>query len=160
VPGAAIAIVRNDTVIYAKGYGVREVGKPDPVTARSIFAIGSATKAFTATLAAMLVDEGRLRWDDPVVALLPSFQLGDPWVTRQLTLRDLLAHRTGLTRHEYAWYRTSFDREELVRRRILGPLGMTSTVTSVRELGTAAPVRCKSGHHPGARSVFPSPCRS
>jgi CubicO group peptidase (beta-lactamase class C family) len=94
-PGLALAVVRNDSVILAKGYGVRELGKPDPVTAHTLFAVGSTSKAFTVAALGMLVDEGKLTWDDPVTQHLTTFQLHDPYVTRELTVRDLLTHRSG-----------------------------------------------------------------
>jgi CubicO group peptidase (beta-lactamase class C family) len=122
VPGLAIAIVRNDSVIYAKGYGVRELGKSNPVTARTIFAIGSASKAFTAAAVAMLVDDGKLRWDDAATRYLPNLQLYDPYATRELSIRDLLSHRSGLARGDLVWYGTEFDRDEILRRvRFLQP---------------------------------------
>jgi CubicO group peptidase (beta-lactamase class C family) len=116
VPGLAIAIVRNDSVIYAKGYGVREVGRPDPVTERTIFAIGSSSKAFTAASIAMLVDEKKVALDASPGTYIPGFQMFDPQVTRDLTVRDLLSHRSGLARGELAWYGSPFDRDEIVRR--------------------------------------------
>jgi len=116
VPGIALAIVRHDSVIYLKGYGVRTVGRPDPVDDQTIFAIGSCTKAFTAAGIAMMVDEGKMRWDDPVTKYLPGFQVADPYVTREITLRDLLTHRTGIDRAEFLWYRSGLDRAEIVRR--------------------------------------------
>ena len=116
VPGVAIAVVRNDSVILAKGYGVRELGKPERVNERTIFAVGSTTKAFTSAALAMLVDEGKLKWDDPVVSFLPGFQLHDPAATRQLSVRDLLTHRSGLSRGDRVWYASGFDREEVLRR--------------------------------------------
>jgi CubicO group peptidase (beta-lactamase class C family) len=84
VPGFALAIVKDDRVVFAKGYGVRELGKPETVDADTLFAIASNTKAFTAAALATLVDEGKLNWDDPVTKYLPSFQLSDPFVTREL----------------------------------------------------------------------------
>lgn len=117
VPGVAIAVVRDDSIVFAKGYGVRELGKPEPVTPRTLFAIGSATKAFTATLVAMLVSEGKLRWDDPVTRYLPWFQLSDPYVTRELTLRDVLTHRSGLGRSgDLLWYATTMPRDTILWR--------------------------------------------
>ena len=92
VPGLAIAVVRGDSVVYARGFGVPEVGKPGLVDTSTVFAIASHTKAFTATSLAMLVGEHKLRWDDPVSKYFPWFQLYDPWATRELTLRDLLTH--------------------------------------------------------------------
>ncbi len=116
VPGVAVGIVRHDSVIYLQGYGVRTVGTRDPVDDRTIFAIGSCTKAFTAAGMAMLVDQGKVHWDDPVTKYLPGFQVADPYVTRELTLRDLLSHRTGIDRAEFLWYRSGLDRDEILRR--------------------------------------------
>jgi CubicO group peptidase (beta-lactamase class C family) len=96
VPGMAVAIVKDGKVLFAKGYGVREAGKPDKVDANTLFGIGSNTKAFTVAALAMLVDEGKLSWDDKVIDRLPNFRLYDPYVTRELTIRDLLTHRSGL----------------------------------------------------------------
>lgn len=95
IAGLAVGIVRNDSLIYAKGFGEKEIGKGDRVTPTTVFAIGSNTKSFTATAAAMLVDDGKLRWDDKVTRWLPGFQLYDPYITRELTMRDVLSHRSG-----------------------------------------------------------------
>jgi CubicO group peptidase (beta-lactamase class C family) len=116
VPGLAIAVVKNDSVILVKGYGVRELGKPDAVDAGTRFAIGSTTKAMTAAAIGMLVDEGKLRWDDPVTKLLPDFRLSDPWVTRELTVRDLLTHRAGLGNADLLWAGAEYPHAEVVRR--------------------------------------------
>ncbi|MGH7718384.1 MAG: serine hydrolase [Gemmatimonadaceae bacterium] len=122
VPGVAVAVVKNDSVVYANGFGVRELGKQERVTPRTLFAVGSTSKAFTAAALAMLVDEGKLRWDDPVSRHLPSFQLYDPYVTRELTVRDLLSHRSGLPGADRLWYGTGNERDEVVRRiRFLKP---------------------------------------
>ncbi|MBU3079504.1 serine hydrolase [Sphingomonas quercus] len=96
VPGASIAIVENGKTTLAKGYGVRRLGSPEPVGADTIMTIGSTTKAFTAADLALLVDQGKIRWDDKVVDHMPWFQMYDPWVTREMTIRDLLVHRSGL----------------------------------------------------------------
>ncbi len=96
VPGIAVAIVKDGNVVLAKGYGVRRQGESAPVTAQSLFRIASNTKAFTTAALAMLVDEGKIRWDDPVTQHMPGFQLYDPYVTREMTIRDLLTHRSGL----------------------------------------------------------------
>jgi CubicO group peptidase (beta-lactamase class C family) len=96
VPGMSVAIVKDGKVLFAKGYGVRAVGKPDKVDADTLFGIGSNTKAFTVAALYILVDEGKLHWDDKVTDLLPGFRLYDPYVTRELTVRDLLSHRSGL----------------------------------------------------------------
>lgn len=116
VPGVAIAIVKDDKIVLAKGYGVKKLGDPAPVDERTVFAIGSSSKAFTAASIAILVDEGKLKWDDPVTKYLPGFQTSDPYVTRELTIRDLLSHRAGLERGELLWYASEYDRDELLRR--------------------------------------------
>jgi len=122
VPGVAIGIVRNDSVIYTKGYGVRSIRSDAPVDARTLFAIGSNTKSFTAAAIAMLVTEGKMSYDDPVTRFLPWFQLYDPWVTREVTIRDVLAHRIGLGRQEALWYGTALSRDEVLRQvRFLAP---------------------------------------
>lgn len=119
-PGLAIAVVKDGKVAFSKGYGVRELGRPQPVDERTLFAIGSTTKAMTAALVGMLVDEQKVAWDDPVITHLPWFQLKDPAVTRELTVRDLLTHRGGLPNADYLWYgqanstRTILDRVRLI----------------------------------------------
>jgi CubicO group peptidase (beta-lactamase class C family) len=122
VPGLAIAIVKDDSVIFAKGYGTRTMGTQQPVDEHTIFAIGSASKAFTATLIAMYVDEGKMRWDAPATEYLPSLEMYDPYVARELTVRDLLTHRSGLARGDLMWYATDYNRDEILRRvRFLRP---------------------------------------
>ena len=116
VPGLAIAVIKDDRVVLARGYGVRELGKPEPVDERTIFAIGSSSKAFTAAAIAMLVDEKKLKWDDPATQYLPDLQLYDPYASRELTVRDLLTHRVGLDRGDQLWYATTLEREEILRR--------------------------------------------
>ena len=116
IPGMAIAVVRGDSVAFAKGYGLRKVGAGDQVDAHTRFAIGSTTKAMTAAGLAMLVDEGKLRLDDRVIDHIPEFQLADPWVTREVTIRDLLLHRTGLPGTDGMWTRFAYSPEEMMRR--------------------------------------------
>ena len=96
VPGIAVGIVKDGKVVTAKGYGVRKLGEPGRVDEHTVFGIASNTKAFTAAALGLLVDEGKLKWDDPVQKHLPGFSLYDPLVTRDITVRDLLCHRTGL----------------------------------------------------------------
>lgn len=177
-PGMAIAIVKDDKVVFQKGYGVRQLGKPDKVDENTLFAIASNTKAFTAASLAILVDEGKLNWDDKVSKYIPEFQMYDPWVTHELTVRDLVSHRVGLDTFsgDLLWYDTKYPRDEILRRlrylkpvssfrtqfgyqnlmfiaagkviekvsgkpwsefvkeRILDPLGMTRTTTSITNL--------------------------
>ncbi len=116
VPGIAIAIVKDDKLVLAKGYGVKKLGGPAPVDERTLFAIGSSSKAFTAASIAMLVDEGKLKWNDPATKYLPGFETYDPYVTRELSVRDLLTHRSGLERGDFLWYGTENDRDEILRR--------------------------------------------
>lgn len=116
IPGFAIAIVKDDSVVFAKGYGVRELGKPGAVDARTRFAIGSTTKAMTAVALGMLVDDGKVRWDEPVITYLPDFRVGDPYVTRELTVRDLLTHRGGLGNADQLWASADYTAEEITRR--------------------------------------------
>jgi CubicO group peptidase (beta-lactamase class C family) len=94
--GVAVGIVKDGKVVMAKGYGVREVGKPALVDAETVFQIGSTTKAFTAAALAILVDEGKIHWDDKVIDYLPDFRMNDAYVTREFTIRDLLTHHSGL----------------------------------------------------------------
>jgi CubicO group peptidase (beta-lactamase class C family) len=96
VPGLALAVVKDGNVLLAKGYGVRKLGEPARVDEHTLFGIASNTKAFTATAIGLLVEEGKLEWDAPVVRYLPWFALSDPYVTREITIRDLLVHRSGL----------------------------------------------------------------
>ncbi len=197
IPGMAVGIVRNDSLVYARGFGLREVGKPDPVDTRTLFAIGSNSKSFTAAAAAMLVDDGKLKWNDRVIDWLPGFELYDPWVTRDIRLRDVLSHRSGLGRRgDMLWLGTSYSRaevlrrvrylvpnapfrtemgyqnimvlaggemvgkaagmswDEVIRRRIFAPLGMTASGTSVTELARQADV--STPPRPGSR---PNPPR-
>ncbi|MEN8163772.1 MAG: serine hydrolase [Acidobacteriota bacterium] len=116
VPGVALAVVQGDRTVYSGGFGVLGVRDKSPVTPQTIFGIGSATKAFTATAAAMLVDEGILAWDDRVRTALPNFHLRDGQTTLNCTLKDLLAHRTGLPRHDALWYRSDLGRDEMIHR--------------------------------------------
>lgn len=178
VPGIAIAVVKDGQVIAARGFGVRKLGEPAKVDGKTLFEIASNSKAFTAAALAMLVDEGKLKWDDPVVKHLPDFQMYDAYVTREMTVRDLLTHRSGLglgAGDLLWWPTTSFTTDEIieklryirpatsfrssyaydnllyivagkiiaqksgkswgdtVRERILTPVGMSTTTTSLAE---------------------------
>lgn len=116
VPGLSIAVVRNDSVVYAKGFGVRTLGAPDRVDARTLFGMMSTTKAMTALAVAMLVDSGKVAWDDPVTKHLPWFQLSDPYVTRELTVRDLLRHNSGLGNADLLWVRGDLSTRTILER--------------------------------------------
>jgi CubicO group peptidase (beta-lactamase class C family) len=98
VPGLSVAIVKDGKVVLAKGYGVRRMGDPTPVDPGTRFGIASNTKLFTATALALLVEERKIEWDKPVTTYLPGFAMSDAYVTHELTVRDLLVHRSGLGR--------------------------------------------------------------
>ena len=119
VPGLSLAIVKDGKVAVARGYGVRKFGDVAPVDARTMFGIASNTKVFTATALGILVDEGKVRWDSPVIDYLPWFQMSDPYVTREMTVRDLLVHRSGLGlgAGDLLWWPAStYNRREIARR--------------------------------------------
>jgi CubicO group peptidase (beta-lactamase class C family) len=116
VPGVAVAVVRGDEVISLQGHGLRQAGKKDPITPDTLFPIGSCSKAFTTAALAMLVDEGKVSWDDRVRKHLPSFRLADPLANADVRLRDLMCHRTGLGGHHLLWYGAPWSPEEAVRR--------------------------------------------
>jgi len=126
VPGVAIGIVKDGKTLFAKGYGVRSAGAPGAVGADTLFGIGSNTRAFTVAALAMLVDEGKLNWDDKVIDHLPAFRLYDPVVTREFTVRDLLTHRSGLglgAGDLMIFPHTDFTREEIIHNlRFLKPV--------------------------------------
>ncbi|MES2351310.1 MAG: serine hydrolase [Pseudomonadota bacterium] len=179
IPGVAIAIVKDGKVVAAKGYGVRQRGATAPVDGKTQFEIASNSKAFTSAALAMLVDEGKIGWDDPVTKHLPGFQMFDSYVTGQMTVRDLLTHRSGLglgAGDLLWWPTTNFSTDEIIARlryvkpatsfrnsyaydnllyivagkivaeksgkswgetihdRILAPLGMNGTTTSVAQM--------------------------
>jgi CubicO group peptidase (beta-lactamase class C family) len=119
VPGLSVSIVKDGKVVMAKGYGVRRLGEPAPVDAKTLFGIASNTKVFTAVALGLLVEEGKIEWDAPVVRYLPWFQMSDPYVTRELSIRDLLVHRSGLGlgAGDLLWWPPStYDRKEIARR--------------------------------------------
>lgn len=128
VPGLGIAIVKDGKVVLSKGYGVREKGKPEPVTEQTLFAIGSVSKSFTAALAARLVDDGKIGWDLRIRDELRSFEFKDGQLSREVRLRDCLAHRVGLGRYDMVWYGANLDRIELMGKiRLMDPsLGLRS----------------------------------
>ena len=129
VPGLAIAVVKDGEIVFARGYGVSSLAGGRAVTKDTVFPIASCTKSFTAACIGMLVDEGRVRWDDPVRKHVEGFELRDPYVSREATLRDLLCHRTGLVRGDLLFVKGDMDDDEVLRR--------------VRFLGQAAPFRTR-----------------
>jgi len=116
VPGLAISIVKDGKVVFAEGFGFCDVKKGLKVTPQTLFAIGSSSKAFTATAMGILVDECKLDWDNPVREYLPSFKLKDLFAAERMTHRDLVCHRSGLPRHDAIWYGASANRKELFNR--------------------------------------------
>jgi CubicO group peptidase (beta-lactamase class C family) len=119
VPGLAVAIVKDGKLVFARGYGVRKLGEAALVDENTLFPIGSNTKAFTSALLASLVDAGKLSWDDPVYQRLPGFQMYDPYVSHEMTIRDLLTHRSGMGLGEgdlLFWPTTTYTRDEIIYR--------------------------------------------
>jgi CubicO group peptidase (beta-lactamase class C family) len=116
VPGMAVGVVKDGEVIYMKGFGYRDVEKKLPVTSKTVFAIGSSTKAFTATAVGMLVDDGKLDLDTPVIEYLPDFRLYDDYATLHTTPRDLLCHRTGMPGYDPVWMLSIGSRDEYFHR--------------------------------------------
>jgi CubicO group peptidase (beta-lactamase class C family) len=102
-PGLAVTVVKDGEIIFKKGYGVTNIETQNPVNVNTLFGCMSTTKAFTAAGLAMLVDDGKLKWDDHVIDYLTDFQLSDPYITRELTIRDLLTHRSGIGNTDYLW---------------------------------------------------------
>ncbi len=124
IPGVAVGVVERGHLVFARGFGYRDVENRLPMTPDTLFPLGSASKSFTATAIALLADEGRIALDAPVRTYLPDFSLADPVASATLTTRDLLTHRSGLPRHDLFWYQAPFSRDELYRRlRFLEPSG-------------------------------------
>lgn len=116
IPGMAVAVVKDGEVVHQQGYGLRDVDAELPVDEHTVFAIGSSSKAFTATTIGMLVDDGLLDWNKPIREYMPDFQLKDPFATERMTAIDLLCHRSGLPRHDLMWYSSPHGRKEIFDR--------------------------------------------
>jgi CubicO group peptidase (beta-lactamase class C family) len=116
VPGIGLTVVRDGKLLVAKGYGVRRLGAPELVDGHTMFDMASLSKSFTSAAIATLVDEGKMRWDDPVRRHLPAFELRDPYRTQNATIRDLLAHRLGLERGDYLFVFGKYPTSEIIRR--------------------------------------------
>lgn len=114
VPGLAVSVVKDGKSIWCKGYGTRGLDQVDPVDIETLFAICSTTKAMTAACMAMLVDEGKMDWDDKVVEYLPQFKLSDPYWTSEIRIRDLLTHNTGMGNADLLWYLWDYDEEVIL----------------------------------------------
>src|SRR5437667_42758 len=115
-PGIGVGIVVGDKLVFAKGYGYRDYEKKLPLTPQTMFTIASNTKLFTAVAAGMLVEEGKLTWDRPIKESVPTIEFYDSYLNNTITLRDMLSHRTGITRHDTIWYKSDFTRKELFER--------------------------------------------
>ena len=116
VPGIGVGIVIKDKLVFAKGYGYRDYGKKLPYTAATVQPIASNTKLFTAVAAGLLVDEGKLDWDEPIRQYVPSIKFFNDDLNRTITIRDMLSHRSGVTRHDLIWYKSDFTQKELFER--------------------------------------------
>jgi CubicO group peptidase (beta-lactamase class C family) len=115
-PGIGVGIVVDDQLVFAKGYGFRDYDKKLPFTPTTLFQIASNTKLFTAVAAGMLVEEGELTWDGPIRQAVPTIQFYDDQLNNNVTLRDMLSHRTGVTRHDLIWFKSPFTRKELFEK--------------------------------------------
>jgi len=122
VPGMSVTIVKDGKVLLSKGYGVRSLLKADMVDEETLFMLGSTTKAMTAAAMAMLIDEDKLTWSDKVIDHLPWFRLSDPHVTRELTIKDLFTHNSGLGNTDLLWVLWDYSTEEIVQRLAQWPL--------------------------------------
>jgi CubicO group peptidase (beta-lactamase class C family) len=128
IPGVAVGIVERGHLVFARGFGYRDRENHLPITPDTLFPLGSASKAFTATAIALLADEGKLSLDTPARTYLSDFSLADPVASATVTTRDLLTHKSGLPRHDLFWYQAPFSRDELYRRlRFLEPSGPPRT---------------------------------
>ena len=116
VPGMAVGIVKNDSIVYQKGFGVKNVKTGAPVDIHTIFGLGSTTKTFTSGLGAILVHEGILDWDDKVIQYLPEFELYNQYVTNEVTIEDLLSHRVGIEAANILWLGSTFTRNEIINK--------------------------------------------
>jgi CubicO group peptidase (beta-lactamase class C family) len=130
VPGAAIAVVLDGEIVYAEGFGFRDLEAQKPMTADTLFAIGSTTKAMTTTVLGMLADEGKLDWDEPLRRFLPTFELSDRSISERVTPRDIVTHRTGLPRHDYVWY----NNNEGTRAEIVARMAHLELTADLREM--------------------------
>ena len=115
-PGFGVGIVASDQLVFSKGFGYRDYEKKLPITPKTLFQIGSNTKLFTVVAAGMLVEEGKLTWDEPIRDAVPAIRFYNNELNNTVTLRDMLAHRTGITRHDFIWYQSDFTRKELFER--------------------------------------------
>jgi len=115
-PGLGIVVVKDNQVIFKKGYGVTTLGTDHPVNSQTLFNCASTTKAMTATCMGILVDQGKVKWDDPVIKYLPEFQLYDPWVTRELRVRDLFLHNSGVGNADFLWGDNHLTADEILEK--------------------------------------------
>ena len=116
VPGLALVVVKDGKVIFKKGYGVRELGKQGEVNTETLFACASTTKAMTAVCMGILVDEGKVKWDDAVITYLPEYQMYDPFVTRELRIRDLFIHNSGVGNADFVWTKMDISTDEILKK--------------------------------------------
>ena len=116
IPGLAMVVVKDNQVVFKKTYGLKSIETNEAVNSDTYFACASTTKAMTATAMGILVDQGKVNWDDPVIKYLPNFRLYDPYVTTQLTVRDLFLHNSGVGNTDYLWGMNILTGEETMDR--------------------------------------------
>lgn len=130
VPGVSVAIVKDGKVLLAKGYGIKKLGEQSPIDENTLFSIASNSKAFTASALAILVEEGKIKWDDPVMDYLPWFRMSDPYVSTHITIRDLLVHHSGLG--AYSGDLLLFPPSSFTRKEIISKISQLSLVHDFR----------------------------
>jgi CubicO group peptidase (beta-lactamase class C family) len=153
VPGVALGLVQDGKVVFAGGFGVRELGRSDKVDAESLFLVASNTKAMTTLLLAKLVDEGKLSWDTPVISIIPSFRLGDAETTRQVLVRHLVCACTGLPRQDFEWL-MEFGRA--TPESALGVLARVQPTSKFGEIFQYSNLLAAAGGYVAAKVAFPS----
>ena len=112
-PGACVGIIYKNKLVFAKGYGYRDYEKKLPVTPNTLYQIASNTKLFTTIATGMLVEQGKLDWDKPIITYVPSIQFYNNELNNTVTIHDMLSHRTGISRHDLIWYKADFSRKGL-----------------------------------------------
>jgi CubicO group peptidase (beta-lactamase class C family) len=152
VPGVAIGLVQGGKVVLAKGFGVRELGKPDPVDADTLFMIASNTKALTTLMLAKLVDAGKLSWDTPVTEVLPSFRLGDADTTRRVLMKHLVCACTGLPRQDMEWI---FDAERFTPATVVATLATMQPTSGFGELYQYSNLMAGAAGFAGGHALYP-----
>ena len=152
VPGVSFGVIQDGNVVWSGGIGVRELGKPAQVDAKTLYLIASNTKTLTTLMLAKLVDQGRLAWDTPVTSVLPSFRLGDPEITRQVLIRHLFCACTGVPRQDLEWY---FEWKGSTPESVMKTLGAMTPTSRFGELYQYSNLMAAAGGFVGGHAMLP-----